>query len=68
MPFCLVGQILLVSVRHTNLGGAGAAVIAAFPPPPAAPAPHPDFSLKYASITAVGRPAHRFVGFLAHRP
>jgi hypothetical protein len=42
--------------------------IAAFPPPPAAPAPHSNFSLKNPSLMAVGRFAHRSVGNSAHRP
>jgi hypothetical protein len=47
---------------HTDLGGGGALEIAAFPPPPAAPAPHPDFSLQYPSTMAVGRSAHQICG------
>jgi hypothetical protein len=46
----------------------GAVAIAAFPPPPAAPAPRPNFSLNNPSLTAEGRFAHRFVGNSAHRP
>jgi hypothetical protein len=66
----LTARILPVSVCVTQIlvGGGGAVAIAAFPPPPAATNPHPDFSLQYPSLTAVGRSAHRFVGFIAHRP
>jgi hypothetical protein len=56
-------------VCHTDLGGGGGeVVIAAFLPPPASLASHHDFSSQCPSLTAVGRSAHRFVGFLAHRP
>jgi hypothetical protein len=41
-------------VHHTDLGGGGTGAIAAFPPPPAAPAPHSNFSLNRLSLTAVG--------------
>jgi hypothetical protein len=45
MWFCLPRQFLPVSVCVTQiLVGGGAVAIAAFPPPPTAPAPHPKFS------------------------
>jgi hypothetical protein len=46
----------------------GAVAIATFPPPPATPAPHPNFSLKSPSLVAVGRFGHKFVGNSAHMP
>ncbi len=52
--FC-VTQILLVA-------------IAAFPPPPATPAPRPNLSLNRPSLTAVDRFAHKLVGNSAHMP
>jgi hypothetical protein len=55
-------------VCHTDLGGGGTVAIAAFPPPPAVPAPHSSFSLNRLSLTAVGRFAHKFVGSSAHMP
>ncbi len=55
-------------VHHTDLGGEGAVAIAAFLLPPAASAPHPNFSLKNSLLTAVGRFAHKFVGNSAHMP
>ncbi len=55
-------------VYYTDLSEGGPVAIAAFPPPPAAPAPHPNFSLNNPSLTAVGRYAHRIVGNSAHRP
>ncbi len=41
-------------VHHTDLGGEGTVAIASFPPPPAASAPHSNFSLNKSSLTAVG--------------
>jgi hypothetical protein len=59
----LTVPILPVSVCVTHiLVGGGAVAIAAFPPPPAALAPHSNLSLKKPSFTAVGRFAHRSVG------
>jgi hypothetical protein len=40
--------------------------IAAFPSPPAAPAPCPNLSLNRSSLTAVGRFAYKLVGNSAH--
>ncbi len=56
------------SVYTQILVGVGAGAIAAFPPPPAAPTPHSNLSLKNPSLTAVGRFDHRSVGNSAHRP
>ncbi len=53
--FLCVTQILVVA-------------IAAFPPPPAAPAPCPNLSLNRPSLTAVGRFAHKLMGNSAHMP
>jgi hypothetical protein len=46
----------------------GGSSYSSFLPTPGRTHPHPDFSLQYPSLTAVGRSAHRFVGLLAHRP
>ncbi len=46
----------------------GTVAIAAFSPPPAAPAPHSNFSLNRLSLTAVGWFAHKYVGDSAHMP
>jgi hypothetical protein len=54
-------------VSHRSWCG-GPVAKATFPPPPAAPAPHPDFSSNRPSLTAVGRFAHKFVGYSAHMP
>jgi hypothetical protein len=40
----------------------GSVAIAAFPPPPAAPAPRSNFSLNRPSLTAVGRFTHADLG------